>query len=115
MPVPCVQIQFSIDDAGRGDAIATDLLRHRLVACAQRVGPMTSRYWWNGSIDETAEWLFLCKTTADQLAAATERIRALHPYDVPEIIATEISAGHPPYLDWIAAQTSAAPGPTEHG
>jgi periplasmic divalent cation tolerance protein len=104
-----VQVQFTIDDRARGDAIATDLLERRLVACAQTVGPITSRYWWQGSITQSEEWLFLCKTTRDRVDAVIERIRASHPYDVPEIVACDITAGLGSYIDWITRETHDPP------
>jgi periplasmic divalent cation tolerance protein len=100
-----VQLQFTIDDIAAGEAIATELLQRRLVACAQTVGPITSRYWWQGSINHAQEWLFLCKTTPDRVDAAIECVRTRHPYDVPEIVASDITAGLEPYLDWIVAET----------
>ena len=104
-----VQVQFTIDDREKGDAIATELLQQRLVACAQTIGPITSRYWWQGSIARSEEWLFLCKTTPDRVDAVIERIRAAHPYDVPEIVACDITAGFEPYIDWIARETHLPP------
>ena len=59
-------MQFAIDDVAAGDAIVGELLTNRLVACAQTIGPVTSRYWWGGSINHAQEWLFLCKTTPER-------------------------------------------------
>jgi periplasmic divalent cation tolerance protein len=100
-----VQVQFAIDDVAKGEAIVTGLLEQRLIACAQTVGPVTSRYWWQGSINETLEWLFVCKTTAEQLDAVIDEVEQRHPYEVPEIVAFGIEAGLDAYLDWIAAET----------
>ena len=102
-------MQFSIDDRARGDAIASELLHERLVACVQTVGPMTSRYWWDGAIAEADEWLFVCKTTRDRCAEVIELVQMRHPYDVPEIVAFDISASFEPYGAWIAAETRARP------
>jgi periplasmic divalent cation tolerance protein len=104
-----VQVQFTIDDRAAGEAIATELLQGRLVACAQTIGPITSRYWWHGSINDAQEWLFLCKTTPDRVDDLIERIRGLHPYEVPEIVACDITAGLDAYVDWIVAETHAPP------
>ena len=103
------QVQFTIDDLAKGEAIASDLLRERLVACAQTIGPITSRYWWNGSINQAQEWLFLCKTTPARVDEVVERIRRLHPYEVPEIVVCEISAALDVYADWIVAETQVPP------
>ena len=100
-----VQVQFTIDDLIHGEAIASELLEEHLVACAQAVGPVTSRYWWNGSIQQTDEWLFLCKTTPGRVDEVIAHIRRRHPYDVPEIISIDIGAAYEPYVDWIVAET----------
>ncbi len=104
-PTGAVQVQFSIDDLVRGGAIADALLADRLAACVQRLGPMRSRYHWQGEVEEAEEWLFLCKTTDARVEAVVARIVELHPYDTPEVIATTISAGLDRYLDWISSTT----------
>jgi periplasmic divalent cation tolerance protein len=108
--VQCVQVQFTIDDADTGDAIVTDLLERRLIACAQTVGAIASRYWWEGAINEADEVLILCKTAADRLDAVIDSIRRGHPYATPEIIACEIAGGLESYLDWIVEQTRVTAG-----
>ncbi|HJR26690.1 MAG TPA: divalent-cation tolerance protein CutA [Acidimicrobiales bacterium] len=99
--MPAVQVQFTIDDGARGAAIAELLLQDGLAACVQRVGPIRSRYRWEGAIEEAEEWLFLCKTTTDRLEALTRRVAEAHPYDTPEIIATEVVGGLDRYLIWV--------------
>ena len=100
-----VQVQFTIDDLARGEAIALELLNTRLVACVQTVGPVTSRYWWDSSISQTQEWLFVCKTTPARLDDVIDRVRARHPYEVPEIVAHDITGGLEEYGGWIVAET----------
>ncbi len=104
-----LQVQFTIDDLTAGERIASELLREHLVACAQTIGPVTSRYWWNGSIEQAREWLFVCKTTSARIDEVVERIRAQHPYEVPEIVASEITAGYAPYVEWIVSETQTPP------
>src|SRR5271169_1759139 len=82
-----VQVQFAIDDRERADAIVESLLTRRLVACGQRLGPVSSRYWWNGSLEESAEWLVLLKTRSELASQVIESIVADHPYEVPEVVA----------------------------
>ena len=60
-----VQVQCAIDDPGRADAIVETLLADHLIACGQRIGPVRSRYWWEGRPEEADEWLVLVKTRAD--------------------------------------------------
>ncbi|MDQ1435654.1 MAG: periplasmic divalent cation tolerance protein [Actinomycetota bacterium] len=103
-----VQVQFSIGDRARGDQIASELLHERLVACVQTLDPVTSRYWWQGSLNEVREWLFVCKTTRDRCAEVFELVRLRHPYDVPEIVEYELT-GDEPYAAWVAAETQRPP------
>jgi periplasmic divalent cation tolerance protein len=107
--VTTVQVQFTIDDAARGAAIAERLLQEQLAACVQRYGPIRSRYRWQGAIEEAEEWLFLCKTSSARLDAVVRRIADAHPYDTPEIVATEITGGLDRYLEWVEAETGGEP------
>lgn len=91
----------SEDDAGR---LASALVERRLAACVQVVGPVTSTYWWEGRVQTEEEWLCLVKTTAGALEPVMQAIRTEHSYDEPEITATQIVAGSPGYLGWIAAE-----------
>ena len=105
-----VQIQFAIDDPGRADEIIDQLLSDRLVACGQRVGPMVSRYWWEGSLARSVEWLVLLKTTSARRSAVIRAVIGAHPYAVPEVVAVDLVDGAPQYLDWITeATTGTAP------
>jgi periplasmic divalent cation tolerance protein len=93
----------SEEEAGR---IASLLVERRLAACVQVAGPITSRYRWQGEIEEAREWQCLVKTTVAAYAAVEEAIRGAHSYEEPEIIATPILAGSAGYLAWIDANVS---------
>ena len=67
----------------------------------QVVGPITSRYRWQGAVEEGREWQCLVKTTAEAYEAVEAAIREVHSYDEPEIIATPIVAGSAGYLAWV--------------
>jgi periplasmic divalent cation tolerance protein len=99
-------VQFVIDDPERADAIVELLLTRRLVACGQRLGPVSSRYWWNGSLEQAAEWLVLLKTRSELTAQVIEAIVADHPYEVPEVVAVDIDRAAGGYLEWIDAVTA---------
>ena len=88
----------SEEEAGR---IGELLVERRLAACVQVVGPVVSRYRWQGAIEEAREWQCLVKTTAAAYEAVEAAIREVHSYDEPEIIATPIVAGSAGYLAWI--------------
>jgi periplasmic divalent cation tolerance protein len=85
--------------------LASRVVDARLGACAQIVGPITSVYRWDGAVQTDREWRVEIKTTADRVAALTERIRELHGYDLPEVIATPIEGGSAAYLAWLTAET----------
>ena len=83
--------------------LADALVRKRLAACVNLLPhPVESVYRWQGKIERAKEILLLMKTHASQFERLRTEIRILHPYDVPEIIALPITAGHAPYLQWIA-------------
>ena len=89
------------EDAER---IAARLVSDRLAACVQIAGPITSTYWWKGKIETASEWLCLIKTRRVLYPAVEAAIRAVHPYEVPEIVALPIVAGSRAYLEWIRAE-----------
>lgn len=95
-----VQIQAAINDRRQAEAIADALLAQRAVACVQILGPMTSRYWWNGEIATDEEWLVLGKTTVTKAPLAMEIVEGLHPYEVPEIVVSPLD-GVASYLAWV--------------
>ena len=81
--------------------IARAMVEERLAACAH-VMPVTSVYRWRGNVEEQAEWVCYLKTTPERAEAVMTRIRAIHAYEVPEIIVTPVLSGYPPYLQWVA-------------
>ena len=87
--------------------MATILVEERLAACVNLVPGLTSiyRYRWQGTLRREPEYLLLIKTTAARFTQVRERIRALHPYEVPEIIALPIRDGDPAYLNWLTENT----------
>ena len=91
------------------ERVATALLERRLAACVQVVGPIDSRYWWEGRLETATEWLCLVKTTDDRVDDVVAAIQEVHSYDVPEVIVLPIVAGSEAYLRWIA-QVAIGPG-----
>lgn len=87
-----------------GLEIAHALVEQRLAACVSLAGPVTSVYRWQGKINEDIEVLLIAKTRAERFEEVfVPAVQALHPYDVPEIIALPVVAGAQNYLDWIDA------------
>jgi len=82
--------------------IARILVEERLAACVNILPAVRSIYRWKNEIEDETETLAIAKTTADRAEALHGRLLALHPYDVPEVIALPVSGGHAPYLAWVA-------------
>jgi Uncharacterized protein involved in tolerance to divalent cations len=83
-------------------AIAGSLVERRLAACVGALPGLQSTYRWQNRIECSAETLLLIKTTAAAYPALEAAIRALHPYELPEILAVPVTAAPPAYLHWIA-------------
>lgn len=83
------------------EKIARMVVEQRLAACVQVLGPITSTYWWQGSIETAGEWMCLMKSRQDLFDHLAHAIKAVHPYTVPEILAFPILAGNPEYLSWL--------------
>jgi periplasmic divalent cation tolerance protein len=88
-----------------GERIADALVGEQLAACVNVVGPIRSIYRWQGEVQREDEHLLLIKTTRARYAALEARVQALHPYDVPEIVAVPIERGSAAYLAWITDVT----------
>lgn len=86
------------------EQIAVELVDLRLAACVQVSGPITSTYRWQGQIENAEEWLCTAKTTREQLPAIQDVLKRLHPYEVPQLVATPIVGGSEAYLDWVVEQ-----------
>jgi periplasmic divalent cation tolerance protein len=88
-----------------GERIAEALVGERLAACANLVGPIRSIYRWQGEICRDDEHLMLIKTTRERYAALEARVKALHSYEVPEVVAVPVELGSAAYLNWIKSVT----------
>ena len=100
-----IQVITSVDSREKAEEIARKLLEGRLAACVQVLGPMRSRYWWEGKLEEAEEWLCLIKAKATDYPKIESAIKAAHPYKVPEILAMPIAKGNPDYLEWLRRET----------
>lgn len=102
----CRQVTTTFPDREAAQRIGARLVEERLAACAQVVGPVSSVYRWREEVETAAEWYCHLKTTAARIPLLISRIRALHPYDTPEIIALPVTEGDPAYLEWIEESVS---------
>jgi periplasmic divalent cation tolerance protein len=88
-------------DAGTARRISNQLVTEKFAACANILPAVESIYRWKEKIETAAEAIVLFKTTPDRQKAFQERLRSLHPYDVPEIIFMSVTDGLPEYLRWV--------------
>jgi periplasmic divalent cation tolerance protein len=96
----------SCPDGAPAAQLAETLVAEALAACVNRLPGVVSNFRWEGRLQQDAETLLLIKTTEERLAALTARIRDLHPYELPEVVAVPVVGGLEDYLDWIRAGTS---------
>jgi len=91
------------EDAER---IARALVERRLAACVNVVPSVVSFYRWKGEVSRDQELLLVIKTRRERLDALREALVGLHPYELPELVALPVAAGHEPYLAWVDAAVS---------
>jgi periplasmic divalent cation tolerance protein len=105
-------IQIVTTTANKADAekLARALVERRLAACVQIGGPITSCYRWQGQVETAEEWLCTIKTRRELYERVDAAIKELHPYQTPEILATQIVAGSPDYVAWLNEQTNGERG-----
>ena len=110
MPDEFVVVFTTMPAAGEAArTLARTLVTERLAACANLLPPMLSIYRWDGDVQEDDERQIVMKTTRARVPALLERIRALHPYDVPEFLVLPVVDGSEAYLDWVRDATTPAP------
>ena len=88
------------------DTIGRALVEEHLAACVNILPGMHSIYRWAGSIETAAEVVLIAKTWTALFGKIERRVRELHPYECPCLVAWPIEAGHQPYLDWILKETA---------
>ncbi|NWG86588.1 MAG: divalent-cation tolerance protein CutA [Hydrogenophilaceae bacterium] len=99
----------TLPDAEVAGKFAEALVEARLAACVSILAPCRSVYRWQDKIHNDNEVPILIKTTAERYAALESYLRQNHPYELPELIAVELTQGLPAYLDWLSAQTRPRP------
>ena len=98
-------IYITACDRDQARAIGRTLVEERLVACVNIIDGMNSLYWWQGAIRDDHEAIVIAKTRADLVPRLTDRVKALHSYHVPCIVALPILSGNLDFLRWIEQET----------
>ena len=94
-----------LHDGGFGERIAGDLVESRLAACVNVMAPIRSVYSWKGELCRSEEIPFIAKTDDDRFEALAARVRALHSYETPCIVALPVARGDADFLAWITEST----------
>lgn len=92
---------ITVGGAEESERIGSALVEEGLAACVNTVGPITSVYRWRGRVERAIEYLLIVKTISDRLEELIKRVKDIHSYSVPEIIALKIEEGSEEYLRWL--------------
>ena len=103
-PSPEIVVILSTVPQEKSEAMARALLEKRLVACVNTM-PVRSFYHWKGDFCDDQEQLLIMRATRKKADDVIAALKEMHPYEVPEIIALPVIAGHVPYLEWVHEET----------
>ena len=104
-PHEAVVVLVTAGSAEEGSRLGEALVGERLAACVNVVGPIRSIYRWEGAVERAEEWLLIVKARAADVPLLDARIRALHSYEVPEVLALPVYGGGAAYLAWLDEAT----------
>jgi periplasmic divalent cation tolerance protein len=104
MPDDLIQIFTTTETREDAERIAGELVDRRLAGCVQIIGPMVSTYRWKGKIEKSQEWLCLIKTKRELFDELEAVVKAIHPYEVPELLAVPVSGASDDYRQWLAGE-----------
>ncbi len=104
-PVRLLWVYMTAPATAVAQRLAEALVGERLAACVNLLSGVRSTYRWRGRVERARETVLIAKTRADRYSALCARVRELHPYEVPCIVAGAIERGHPAFLEWVAAES----------
>jgi periplasmic divalent cation tolerance protein len=100
-------VLMTASSSEEADRLADMLVNSNLAACVQILPPIRSVYRWQGSIERSSEVLLIAKTVTDKFVELEQRVRAVHSYETPEIVALPVTAISEPYREWLSASIDA--------
>jgi periplasmic divalent cation tolerance protein len=109
MPINVVLVLTTAPDDERAEALARTLVDERLAACVNVHGPMTSFYRWEGTVQREAERQLVIKTTRERLPALEARLKAVHSYELPELLVLPVEDGSRAYAAWVSREVAQRP------
>lgn len=103
MATDFIIVLVTTKDKAEAEKISQVLLSEKLIACANIISPVASCFSWKGKIDRTEECLVVMKSRLDLFGEVSARVKALHSYEVPEVLGLPVIEGSRDYLDWMNA------------
>lgn len=103
-------VYITTRDEAEAARIGEALVRERLAACANVLGPIRSFYWWEGKVQDDREAVLVLKSRDALIEPLVARVKALHSYSCPCVVALEIAQGNPDFLRWIGEETRGPAG-----
>lgn len=94
-------VYITASDRQEAERIGRQCVSERLAACANVIPAITSYFWWEGKVDQSGEAALILKTASSRLDELKQRVRQLHSYECPCIVAWKIESGDQSFLDWV--------------
>ena len=101
-------VYVTAGSSAEASRLARALVEERLAACVSQVGPVQSVYHWDGKLEQSEEQLLMVKTRKELFTVLEKKVREMHSYSVPEIVALPIIDGSSAYLRWLEDETTGA-------
>lgn len=105
MPPEVRAVFTTAPDRSLAERLVHTVVEERLAACGTVLGGAVSIYRWEEDVVRAEEVMVILKTTRASVDLLKDRIVALHPYDVPEVLVLDVADGHQPYLDWVGRES----------
>lgn len=106
MPADILMVHCTVPDAETAERIGRTVVDERLAACVNILPGVRSIYRWDGAVESADELLLIAKTTRSSFDALRDRLVALHPYELPQVVAVKLELGSADYLDWVRRETA---------